>query len=220
MRVPKLWPAFGALCTLPVALAGAAAAVLAISAPSTATAQRAAAAQQAAIENLGKPVAPFSLEAEVLGPPAVGVPVDVQVTLASRVALEDIEVRISADPALAIDAASYLLLAPSASPDAPAEWQITVVPTAEGAHRLRLFGEALVGGERQSRIGVATIRVGTGAAAERDSTVRSAEDAGIGELRIGEAPPRRKTTSPDDGNADAAKPDPERVIRLPAIERR
>src|SRR5690606_35247533 len=129
-------------------------ALFTVAAPSPATAQQAAAVGG----EFGKPVAPFSLAAEAVAPPAVGVPVDVRITLVTRTALEDVEVRLSADPGLSLDAASFSLVAPSASPDAPAEWRITVVPVAEGAHRLRLFGEALVGGERQGRSAVATIR--------------------------------------------------------------
>lgn len=169
-----------------------------------------AAAQPAGDPN-GKPVAPFSVEADVLGPVAAGVPVDVRITVSSQVPLDDIEVRLSPDPGLSIDAGDLTLHRASASPGQPAEWQITVVPVAEGAHRLRLFGAAVVGGAPQARSTIATIRVGTGAAAERDSTTRAADrrpDAAT-----------RKPRADENSAASPAEADDERVIRLPAIVR-
>lgn len=171
------------------------------------------AAAQPAADAAGKPVAPFSVVAEALGPAAVGLPVDVRIAIDSRVALDDIEVRLSADPGLSVDAADLTLRAPSASPGQPAEWRITVVPIAEGAHRLRLFGEAAVDGTRQGRSTIATIRVGAGAAAERDSTVRGVDRGS--ERATGPRKPQA-----DDGDRDAeAEEDVERVIRLPAVVR-
>jgi len=201
-----------ALCTAAVLLAAPAAAQPDVGAPDAA-----------------KPVAPFSLEAEALGVPAVGVPMDVRVRVGSRVMLEDVEVRISADPGLALDAGGFTLYAPSASPEEPAEWRITVVPVEEGAHRLRLFGEALVDGEPQVRSVVETIRVGTGAdgdagarGAEGDSAVRGADrdTSARGDAREAEPGSRRKAGAAEGSpGSDEGRADPERVIRLPAIER-
>lgn len=170
---------------------------------------------QPAADAAGKPVAPFSVVAEALGPAAVGLPVDVRIAVDSRVALDDIEVRLSADPGLSLDAADLTLRAPSASPGQPAEWRITVVPIAEGAHRLRLFGEAVVDGTRQGRSTIATIRVGAGAAAARDSTLRGVDRGS--ERATG---PRKPQADEVRGDRDAeAEEDVERVIRLPAVVR-
>lgn len=200
------------------ALAGVAAALLS----AAGLALHPSAAQPAAgAEAFGKPVAPFSLEAEALEPPAVGVPVGVRITVSTRTELEDIEVRISADPGLSVDAANLTLYSRSASPEDPAEWRIEVVPVAEGAHRLRLFGEALVGGARQGRSTVATIRVGAAEAAERESTVQSRPDRALAVRDDARAGDRRKAAPEDEsgGRADEAETGAERVIRLPAIER-
>src|SRR5690606_28766554 len=57
----------------------------------------------------GKPVAPFSLTAEPVAPPALGVPVDIRVAVETRAELEDIEVRISVDEGLSVDISDYRL---------------------------------------------------------------------------------------------------------------
>lgn len=170
-------------------------------------------AAQTAGDALGKPVAPFSVEAEALEPAAVGVPVDVRITVSSPSPLEDIEVRLSADPGLSVDAADYTLRAPSASPGEPAEWRISVVPLAEGAQRIRLFGEAVVDGVRQGRSSIATIHVGTGAAAARESTVQGAK------LEPDGATGARKPRAGAERSDDDAEAGTERVIRLPATVR-
>src|SRR5690606_20644690 len=151
-----------------------AAAAAAVCAAAVGLAAPAAAQPAAEPADAAKPVAPFSLEADALGVPAVGVPLDVRVRVGSPTMLEDVEVRISADPGLAVDAGGYALYAPSASPEEPAEWRITVVPVEEGAHRLRLFGEALVDGVPQVRSTVATIRVGADDGADGDAGGESA----------------------------------------------
>src|SRR5690606_11446919 len=117
-------------------------------------------AAQSAVALPGKPGAPFTISAEAVGTPALGVPFDVRVVVQTQAELEDIEVRLSVDEGLSFSASNYTLYASSATPEQPAEWRFSVVPVAEGAHRLRLFGEALVGGVRQGRSAVATIRVG------------------------------------------------------------
>ena len=168
-------------------------------------------AAQPAGDTAGKPVAPFSVEADVLGPVAIGVPVDVGISVSSRTPLDDVEVRVSPDSTLSVEPGDLVLHAASASPDEPAEWRITVVPLAEGAHRLRLFGEAVVGGVRQARSTVATIRVGTGNAVERASTTRAA-----GREQNGATPPPKPRTDEAKAPADTAD---DRVIRLPAVVR-
>lgn len=115
---------------------------------------------QAEAALFGKPVAPFTLSAETVTPATVGVPVDVRIAVETQAELEDVEVRISADDGLSVNVSDYTLYARSATPEQPAEWLIRVVPTAEGEHRLLLFGEAVVGGTWQGRSAVATIRVG------------------------------------------------------------
>jgi len=213
-----------------------AAAAAAVCAAAVGLAVPAAAQPAAEPADAAKPVAPFSLEADALGVPAVGVPLDVRVRVGSPTMLEDVEVRISADPGLAVDAGGYALYAPSASPEEPAEWRITVVPVEEGAHRLRLFGEALVDGVPQVRSTVATIRVGAddgadgdagGESAGADSAVRSAEGGstargagGAPGARDGGAEPGTARKSAAGGpERGEARTDPERVIRLPAVER-
>lgn len=182
------------------------------------------AAQPPAPGDASKPVAPFSIEAEALAAPAVGVPVDVRVTVSTRAELEALEVRISADAGLSVDAAGLTLYAPEAKPGAPAEWRITVVPLEPGVHRLRLFGEALVGGVRQGRSAVAALRVADAAGGEPgvesargDSTVQGAEPA-EGDDR-GRKPARDRdgeAARPGTGDAES---EPEPVIRLPAVVR-
>ncbi len=158
----------------------------------------AAAQQPEPAAELGKPVAPFSLTAEPLGPAQVGVPFTLKIAVSTRAPLEHIEVQVAADPGLSLDPAGLALTAASAGPALPAEWRITAVPVEAGVHRLRLFGEAQTGGTQQARSTVATIRVEAGTPAVRDSGGRSA------------AP---ESGSPAvDGAADG-----ERVIRLPAV---
>lgn len=182
-----------------------------------------AAAQPAPPLDAAKPVAPFTVEADALAAPTVGVPVDVRITVGSRAMLEGVEVRIAADPGLSVDPAGLTLYSPEAGPDAPAEWQITVVPLEPGAQRLRLFAEALVGGVRQSRSTVATLRVAEGAgdaaAAEgvgRESAVRSA-GRGADLRELGDK--SGAEAGGDAGSPAADDPDAERVIRLPAVVR-
>lgn len=186
MRRTRAWRGCAAL--LAAALAGCAGAGNAAAEPETSA-------------GLGKPTAAFSLTAEAIGPPRVGVPVTLRITVRPHAALEDIEVQIAADAGLSLDPAGQAVQAASADPSHAAEWQITAVPVEAGTHRLRLFGTAQQGGERHARSVVATIRVEPGTPAARDSAARSA------------SPERRA----EEADADAA--DGQRVIRLPAIER-
>lgn len=154
----------------------------------------------------GKPVAPFEIETALDGPVAIGSPVTVRISVGAAVPLESIEVRLTPDAGLAVGAADLELRAASAAPDAPAEWQVAVVPVEAGTQRLRLYAEAIVNGARQGRSEIVTLRVGASveaAAAKDDETVQSAEpksDQG----RVRQEP----------GDASAAEDPP--VVRLPA----
>jgi len=152
----------------------------------------------------GKPVAPFAIEHDLGAAPVSGVPLEILLTLRPRTPVAAIEMTLSADDGLSIDASDERLAAPAASPDAPAEWRIVVVPLADGVQRLRVYAEADVGGERQGRSVVITLRVGAAAGAVRGakkSSVPSAAEPG------------------GDGRDDRAA-DGERIIRLPSSERR
>lgn len=190
------------------AAAGLAAGVAALVA-SGAAAQRSADAPAA-----GKPVAPFAIEHDVAGTPTIGVPLEITLKLRPRTPIDAIEVTLSADDGLSIDASDERLTAAGASPEAPAEWQIVVLPVADGRQRLRVYAEADVGGERQGRSAVITLRVGAPAEAVRDAKGKAMPGAAAGS----EPGPAEKDR--DAGRDEGAGRDDERIIRLPSSERR
>ena len=164
-----------------------------------------AAAQPAA----GKPVAPFAIEHGLDAPPRLGVPLEISLTLRPRMPVEAVDLMLSADEGLALDASDERLTAPAAAPDAPAEWRIAVLPLAEGVQRLRVYAEAAVGGQRQGRSTVITLRVGAAAEAVRYAKEGASPSAAA------------KSLEPDRSSGDGTGRDGERrMIRLPSSERR
>lgn len=182
------------------ALIGAGAALIAPGAAAQRTAPGAAAA--------GKPVAPFEIEYDLSAAPTLGVPLEIALAVRPRAPVDAIELTLSADDGLSLDASDELLTAPAASPDSPAEWRIAVLPVSEGPQRLRVYAEASVDGERQGRSIVISLRVG--ASTDTASRAKTASPA------KGEAAPAAVEPGPHSERAS----DSERVIRLPSTSPR
>lgn len=166
----------------------------------------------------GKPVAPFAIEHEIDGEPAVGVPLELRIAVRPRTPVDEIEVRISVDEGLGMDASSEVLTAPSAGPETPAEWRIVVLPLEQGLQRLRVYAEAGAGGERQGRSAVISIRVpadaGSGGAGPDDDTGAARESPATDGARSADAV--RSADKSAHAVVDDSAERGERIIRLPS----
>ncbi|HEU4618611.1 MAG TPA: hypothetical protein VFV10_11240 [Gammaproteobacteria bacterium] len=108
----------------------------------------------------GKPVAPFSVDHELLAAPAVGVPLEVRITVRPQVPMSALELEAVGDSTLEVAGADAQQSAPSAAAGAPAVWSVTVVPRDEGALQLKITIDGVIDGVRQARSVVVPIRVG------------------------------------------------------------
>jgi len=161
------------------------------------------AAAQRSAPSAGKPVAPFAIEYDRAETPTLGVPLEMTLLIRPRTPVEALEVALSADEGLSLDASDERLTAAAASPEAPAEWHIVLLPVSEGVQRLRVYAEASIGGERQGRSTVITLHVGASA-----DTSSSAKD---------DAAPAAVAPAP---RSERGRGESERIIRLPSSPRR
>jgi hypothetical protein len=114
----------------------------------------------------GKPVAPIAIDYDLSAPPQLGVPFDVQITLAGRDGIADLALAVHADDGLVVGTPQPT----STSADgARGTWTIAATAYKDGTSYLGVLAQGTIGDQHPSRELVIPIRVGMSASTEEPS---------------------------------------------------
>jgi hypothetical protein len=118
----------------------------------------------------GKPVAPIGIDYEISAPPQLGVPFDVQISLAGRGGIADLALTVRADDGLEVGTPQPTS---SSADGARGTWTIAATAYKEGTLYLGVLAQGTVGDQHPSRELVIPIRIGVAASAEQTAAALS-----------------------------------------------
>ena len=118
----------------------------------------------------GKPIAPIAIDYELLAPPQLGVPFDVQITLVGRSGISDLALTVHADDGIVIGTPQPTS---SSADGAQGTWTVAATAYKEGTLYLGVLAQGTVGDQHPSRELVIPIRIGVAASAEQTAAALS-----------------------------------------------
>ena len=108
-----------------------------------------------------KPAPPISVDYQILGEPAVGRPLQIEVTTRSRATLSGVQLEIHAEERLAMSSVSPNRNISGSRREEATARTMTVTPLAEGVLEISVLVRATLNGTSQARSIVIPIRVGS-----------------------------------------------------------
>lgn len=109
----------------------------------------------------GKPVAPIAIEYRFVGQPAVGQPLEIELTIRPRSTMSDVVIRLTGEPSLLVAAADTAVQVPEITPGAPYRFTANVTPEEAALLHLGVSVDGQIGGTRQARSITIPLRLGT-----------------------------------------------------------
>jgi hypothetical protein len=118
----------------------------------------------------GKPVAPIAIDYELSSPPQLGVPFDVQITLAARDGVTDLALTVHAGAGIEVGTPQPMS---SSADGAQGTWTIAATAYQQGTSYLGVLAQGTAGDQHPSRNLVIPIRIGTAAPAQQAAKTSS-----------------------------------------------